>query len=159
MKIIFIFVAIVLAYLTFDYYCPSKVVTSSEDPFETTREVIDIYKKEKVVTKDTIHYSQAPIFLLSDGGRIEASCNDDFKIFIESQSNENSNSYSRLYYTFKTKKEYEKAVSYIKKKGFRWIVNHQFETEYTWDAKHEITWDAKNHMINNMYLTKMKEVQ
>ncbi len=150
----FVFILIILA---FNYYFKSSVKTNSNGDWETVYEPIQKYKKEKIVTKDTIYYSQPAIFLISDGGRIEASCNNGYKILVESQNNESSSSYSRIYYSFRTKDEYKEAISYIKKKGFRWIVNHQYSAErkVKWNLKPDITWDKNDNQYASIYLTDM----
>lgn len=104
---------------------------------------------------DTLHISLSSIYLISSGGTIDADCDNGCKIVIESQDNQNFNSYSRLTYQFDSKDEYLEALDYINQKGARWILGHQFEKEYSWNSPHQITFEKRNNSnitVNNMWL-------
>lgn len=109
---------------------------------------------------DTLHVSLSSVYLISNGGKIDADCENEYQIIIESQDNQNFNSYSRLIYHFSTKEEYISALEYINRKGHRWILGHQFEKECSWNSPHEITFEKKNEKsitVNNMYLSHIKK--
>lgn len=115
---------------------------------------------EKPVS-DTLHVSLSSIYLISNGGRIDADCTSDYEIVIESRDNQNFNSYSRLIYTFPSKKEYMDALEYINQKGSRWILGHQFEKEYSLNSPHQITFEERNGtsiIVNNMWLNQIKKL-
>lgn len=152
-----VFAIVIVLMLFFDFYYNTnqdektgRYITTPEEQVESKREV----------SSDSLHVGIKTIFLLSKGGTIDATCDNDYVIIIEAQDNETSSSWNRLIYNFSTRDEYMDALNYMNKKGYRWIINHQFETEYSWDAKHKITYEGHGDEMktfNTMRLSTMKK--
>ena len=145
--------------LVFDfYYNTNKDEKTGKYEIERKEQV----EKETIVSSDTLHVGLKTIYLLSSGGTIDATCdNNGFIIKIESQNNLTSGSWSRLIYSFDTRNEYLDAIDYINKKGYRWIINHQFENEYSWNANHQISYEGSGssmRTINTMTLSQITKV-
>lgn len=126
-------------------------------------------KKEKEITTqkeetkqvrkdDVIHFSQPLIWGLTDGGTIDATCDDGYKISIVDHPYNGGNTLLIFNYTFSTKEEYLDAVDYINRKGGRWIINNQSRLEsniHAFEQKHYSYMDEKNGytMVEEMNLT------
>lgn len=162
-KAILCIFCIIIGVLTFDFYFKSSTDEKTNKKSYTPQNRIE--KKEDVTT-DSLHISLPVLFMLSYGGTIDATCNNGYKINIISISNENTNYFIKLLYTFPTKEAYLNAISYIKKKGYRWILNHQFEVESEdiWESsnkgnfKHSFEYEGSNMItVDTMWLSSIKE--
>ncbi len=81
------------------------------------------------VSDDSIHVSKSVIYYLSNGGTIDTDTENGYNIFIKIKDKGCSNEWYRLKYFFETKDEYLDAISYIKKKGYRNILDNQYQVE------------------------------
>lgn len=147
-------------YFSHEYNNVTHYESNKYGESKTTYEKRENYDSYNDETNDSVHYSQKSVYLISNGGKIEANCSNGYKIFIESKDNRNSSSVTRLYYTFPTKEKYKEAMLYMKKKGYRWIVNYQVEKEYYagMDCKVEIESHVPYIIVRSIYLNEMRFV-
>lgn len=148
-------------YDSHEYYNKEHIEIDKYGEVEKTYEKIKNYDSYLDETSDSVRYSQKAIFLFSNGGKIEANCSNGYKIFIESKGNkQSSSSIMRIYYTFPTKQKYDEALAYIRRKGYRWIVNYQTEKEWYTGIEREVSIERENGLdfVNTIYLNEMRFV-
>lgn len=157
-KAAWLFFLVIILMMVFDFYFDTK---KNEKTGEYEIERKEQIEAEMTVSSDTLHVSLKTIYFIASGGTINATCDNGYRIVIESQDNTSSSSWSRLIYSFSSKSDYMDAIEYINKKGYRWIINHQFENEYSWNAEHRITFEdsgSSMKIVNTMTLSQIKKV-
>lgn len=82
------------------------------------------------VSIDSIHVSKSVIYYICNGGTIDTDTENGYNILIKIKDKVSSNEWYRLSYNFETEDEYLDAISYIKKKGYRNILDNQYQVEF-----------------------------
>lgn len=131
-KICYLLGLVLLGYFIFlifqDYYYESHI-KSVDDITYVKREN---YPRKKDFGKNYIHATHPYTFLIQNGGAIDAEPST-CEITIERFSKYKASTLVFMKYKFSSKDDYMYAVKYIKRKGVKWILNHQFDIES--DAK------------------------
>lgn len=139
-----------------EFYTFEKKDYSTGDTVKIEQNRIE--NKENV-SGDSIHVSKSVIYYLENGGTIDTSTENGFNILIEIKDKVSSNEWYRLRYYFETEDEFLDAVSYIKKKGYRYILNHQYELESK-NRKPKIKFEGEGADLKrylNLTLTSMRK--